>query len=42
MAYSGGLNFKDGVGVFVKCDDDDNIILVTDAEGNELYAEEGE
>ena len=43
MAYSGGISFAPEVGVDVKCDEDDAVVLVVDHAGNVLYeAEEGE
>lgn len=42
MAYSGGINFEPGVGIFVKVGDDLAIMIITDAEGNLLYDAEGD
>lgn len=41
MAYSGAIDFEPGVGIFVKFDEDNEVAVVTDAEGNVLYEAEG-
>lgn len=41
MAYSGGINFEPGVGIFVKFDDENEVAVITDAEGTVLYEAEG-
>lgn len=41
MAYSGGINFEPGVGIFVKFDDENEVAVITDDEGNVLYEAEG-